>query len=66
MKAICQTCSSKRQQGKELKIITQSRLITHHLHFHPTHSISIIEAEDYNEFGFKKYTGQKSYGRIKK
>jgi hypothetical protein len=25
----------------------------------------IIQAEDYNEFGFKKYIGQKSYGRIK-
>jgi hypothetical protein len=34
--------------------------------FHPTHLIEIIEAEDYKEFGFKKYIGQKSYGRIKK
>jgi hypothetical protein len=31
--------------------------------FHPTHLIEIIEAQGYNEFGFKKYTGQKSYGR---
>ena len=28
--------------------------------------MEIIEAEDYNQFGFKKYIGQKSYGRIKK
>jgi hypothetical protein len=29
--------------------------------FHPTHLIEIIEAEDYNQFGFKKFIGQKSY-----
>jgi len=44
-------------------MITQTRQIAHHLHFHPNHLIEVIEAEDYNEFGFKKYVGQKSYDK---
>jgi hypothetical protein len=31
---------------------------------HPTHLIEIIEVEDYNEFGFKKYIGQKLKGDL--
>ncbi len=33
-------------------------LVSKSLAFHSTHLIEIIEAEDYNEFGFKKNIGQ--------
>jgi hypothetical protein len=61
MKAICVDCSRTKGEGKELQVITQPRLVSHHKHFHPGHIIKIIEMDDYNEFAFKKQNDQKSY-----
>jgi hypothetical protein len=63
MRAVCIDCNSNRGEGRELRVMTQTRQIAHHKHFHPDHIIEIIEKEDYIKFGFTKYTGQKSFKR---
>ena len=54
MKIVCIDCNSiKRQQGKELKIMTIPTQVTLHKRLHPTHLIQEIESDDYNKYGFK-------------
>jgi hypothetical protein len=54
VKIVCIDCNSiKRQQGKELKIMTIPTQVTLHKRLHPTHLIQEIESDGYNKYGFK-------------
>ena len=55
IKAVCFDCTRIHNDGKELKIITNTRALSYHHRIYPDHLIEMIEAPDYDrKTGFVK------------